>query len=125
MYSPMKPRKTPTPNRTYGISRRADQSTRGLLLISITRGRMTKSGIMSVPRDMKARIRVAHPNPMLGWRLVNAIGRTIPAMLEPVVAIPVAADFLVVKYVAITATEGMKRQPAPMPTQKPWASRTW
>jgi hypothetical protein len=48
----------------------------------------------------------------------------MPAMLEPEAAIPVARAFLVLKYVETMATDGMKRQPEPIPIQRPCARMT-
>jgi len=45
-----------------------------------------------------------------------------PPKLEPDAAIPFARAFLVEKYCGRIATEGMKRQPLPMPMQKACAS---
>ena len=43
----------------------------------------------------------------------------------PAAVIPVISALLVVKYVAIIATDGTKRHPAPTPTSIPWAKIIW
>lgn len=75
-------------------------------------------------RVMKPIILVAHPNPRLGWRPRKVIGYTIPPILLPPTAIPVAMALLVLKYVDTTAILGTNRHPVPRPRQIPCAKTT-
>jgi hypothetical protein len=105
-----------------------------------TRTFITVEDIESPKRAMKPMTLVAQPNPIWGSSFVKMIGYNTPATscqhfppiflpstgglpkLLPLVAIPVASAFLVVKYVGKILTPGTKTNPAPIPMQNPCAN---
>lgn len=73
---------------------------------------------------MNPKTLVAHPNPIVSTIDLNATEYTIPPTLPPVDPNPVAKLRFMVKYPAMTATDGTNRKPVPRPIQIPWERRT-
>jgi hypothetical protein len=72
---------------------------------------------------MNPEMRKDHPNPILGKRRDNIVGKTTPPRDEPLETIPKARARRFSNHVAVHESAGEKTKLAPSGLQIPWARK--
>lgn len=86
------------------------------------RGRMNANTTERQARFMKASTLAVHANPSVGSNCLTTTGYIIPPAEFPVVVSPIARPRLLLKYVATSARDGVKKIPLPIPVRTPWVN---
>lgn len=76
-------------------------------------------------RIMNTTAHIVHPNPTRGMSLLTMIGKMMPPIDEPEVAIPYAVALFAFHYVARAPSFAYTTALAPIALQIAWDRKTW